>query len=114
MTYPGSIPALLFDFYFGGSDDARVLLAGENRQVHLGRAPSLMAENAACGRSGRHVADELDDVRVLRGRLGERALDTVDNGLQRDVARDGVTALIVQLADGGADLVVGVAGDVLH
>ena len=35
-------------------------------------------------------------------------------GCERDVARDSVAALVVQFADGGADLVVGVAGDVLH
>ena len=33
-------------------------------------------------------------------------------GLEGDVARDGVAALVVDLAHGGADLVVGIGGDV--
>ena len=48
------------------------------------------------------------------GRLGEGAFHAVDHRLQGDVAGDGIAALVVQFADGGADLVVGVGGDVFH
>ena len=47
-------------------------------------------------------------------RFGEGAFDAIDHGLERDVAGEGIAALVVQLADGGADLVVGVGGDVFH
>ena len=72
-----------------------------------------MAEDAA-GRIGRHVADEFDDVRIVGRRLGEGAFHAVDDGRERDVAAERVAALVVEFADGGADLIVGVGGDVLH
>ena len=45
---------------------------------------------------------------------GERALDPVDNRREVDVAGERFAALVMQAADCGADLVVGVCRDILH
>ena len=89
-------------------------LAVKAGKIDLGRAPPFVTQSAARGRRGRDVADEPDDVRVARGRLGGRAFDAVDHRLECDIAREGVAALVVKLADGRAHLVVGVRGDILH
>src|ERR1039457_3037619 len=112
-TYRAGLVGLL-NFNFRGGDNGGVLLRRQARQVHLGGAPSLVPEGSAGRRFGRNVAHEFHQVRVLPGRLGVRALHAVDDRGQRDVAGDGIAALIVKLAHRGADLVVGVGGDVLH
>ncbi len=89
-------------------------LRRERRQIDFGRAPAFVPQRAAGGRLGRHVADELHHVGIVRGRLGEGAFHAIDHRLQGDVAGDGIAALVVQFAHGRADLVVGVAGDVFH
>jgi len=71
-----------------------------------------VTEGAAGGRLGGHIAHELHQIGVLRWRLGVGAFDAVDDGRKGDVAGNGVAALIVQFAHGGADLVVFIGGDI--
>src|ERR1039458_2218668 len=101
----------LLDFNFRGSDDGGVLFGQEGREVDLGGGPSFVATGPAGGRLGGHVADELDEIGIGGRRFGEGTLDTVDHGLEGDITGDGIAALVVEFADGGADLVVGVRGD---
>lgn len=66
---------------------------------------------------GRNVANELDAVRI--GRFGwvqllVGAFDAVDYGSEGDVAGKAGSAIVMDGADGGANLIVGISGDVLH
>ncbi len=74
-----------------------------------------MAEQAA----GRFAADgnvtqEFHDGRVVGIELGGAALDAVDHGRQAQVTVQRIAALLVQVAHGGADLIVRVCADIFH
>src|SRR6266478_2974552 len=101
-TYCGCCVFLL-NFNFRGGDDRGVLLHRQVRELDLGGAPSLVAERASGRRFGWYVAHEFHEVRILRGRLGVGTFHTIDHWNERDVATDGIAALIVKFAHGGTD-----------
>src|SRR6266436_4578812 len=106
MTYLGDCDFLL-NFYFRGGDNRGVLLRRQVGELDFGGAPSLVAERTTGGRLGWDVAYKFDQTGVLRGGLRIGTLYAVDYGSECDVAGDGIAALIVKFAHGGADLVVG-------
>jgi len=73
-----------------------------------------MAEDTTRGRCGGNVSHELDEIWVLGRCLRKRTLHTVDNWLQAYVTGNSIPALIVQFSHGGADLIVGICGNILH
>ncbi len=105
----------LLDFHFGGGEDGRGLRGGERGEVDFHGAPAFVAEDAAGDFAvGGDVAEELDGGGVGGVELGEGAFDGVDDGGEFEVAEEGFAGLAVEIADGGADLIVGVGGDVFH
>ncbi len=109
------------DFHAGAysiSISAGAMMMASSRRVERADSPWPRAipcgAQAAVGRRGGDVADEADHRGVPGGRLGGGAFDAIDHRLQCDHASQGVAALAVMLAHGGADLVVGVSGDIFH
>ena len=92
---------------------ASCLPARAGRSTLAARHPLCRSVPPAGGLAGT-LPTNLTTFGSLRGRLREGAFDAVDHRLERDIAGHGIAALVVQFADGGADLVVGIAGDVFH
>src|SRR2546423_11849304 len=73
-----------------------------------------MTESAAGCAGGGDIAEELDDGGIARRGLGEGAFNAVDDGREGNIADEGIVRGGLHGADGGADLLVVVGGDVLH
>src|SRR5215471_17239256 len=114
MPMMNLVAGFLLNFNFRGSDDSGVLFGGDRGKVYAGSAPAFVAEGSTGRWLRRDVADELDEIGVRAGRFRVSTLDAVDDRGEADVARNGIAALVVEFPDGGADLIVRVAGDVLH
>ena len=106
---------LLFDFYFGRSDDGRVRQGNNGWKIDLFGAPAFVAQQSA-----RRFPADRDVPQQFHGRgiagveLGETALHAVDHWDQAEVPIQRIARLAVQTAHCCSHLLVGIRRDVLH
>src|SRR5712691_421414 len=105
LVVPRSMPMFidLFDLDFRGGQHGP---GRGGRQIDLVGFPSFVAKQAA-GRfsAGRDIAHQLHCSFADTGGLGERTLNAVDDGLQAEVALEGLPRVRLHVAYGRAHLI---------
>ena len=87
----------------------------KRRQIDFFGLPAFVPQQAARSFAvGRDVTQKFHDGGIVGLQFGGAAFHGVDHGRQAQVAIQRIAALLVQIADGRAHLIVGVGADIFH